>query len=420
MKPYQKLLQVSALTGSSTLVKMLTGMLSLKIVAMHTGPEGVAILSQFMTLAGVLSTIAGGGISLGVIKYVAEYIHSKELALFLPAATIYTLFFSLITMLAGLIFDTELSMWILGSPEFDYLIRWISVAQVFIALHLLFCSCINGFGEIRLLVGITIISSILSMMLIGSFAFYYQLKGTLSAFVISQAIAIFISTGFICRRQWFPLLFSFNTKATYFFNLSRYSLMSIVSTLTVPVAQIIVRNDLNTLYGWHSVGYWQAVVRLSDAYILFVTTALTAYYLPRLSQLDTIKSIKREIIQAYASLMPIIAIAMILIYVFREFIINLLYSKSFGPSTELFTYQLLGDFFRIAGWLFTYLLIAKSWTKIYVSTEIILSLIFIIIAHYFSRTWGLIGVTYAFALTYFIYWLMMAGIGMIYLNQKDS
>jgi PST family polysaccharide transporter len=77
MKPYRKLLQISALSGSSTLVKMLTGMLSLKIVALYTGPEGVAILSQFMTLASVLSTIAGGGIGLGVIKYVAEYVHSK-------------------------------------------------------------------------------------------------------------------------------------------------------------------------------------------------------------------------------------------------------------------------------------------------------------------------------------------------------
>jgi PST family polysaccharide transporter len=188
----------------------------------------------------------------------------------------------------------------------------------------------------------------------------------------------------------------------------------------VPVAQIVVRNDLNTLYGWNSVGYWLAVVRLSDAYILFVTTALTAYYLPRLSQLKTPEDIKREIIQANTTLMPILALALILIYVFRGFIINLLYSQNFGPSTELFTYQLLGDFFRIAGWLFTYLLIAKSWTKTYVLTEIILSLIFITIAHYFSRTWGLVGVTYAFALTYFIYWLMMAGIGLISLKQKDS
>lgn len=420
MKPYSKLLKISALSGSSTLIKMLTGMLSLKIVALYTGPEGIAILSQFMTLVSILSTIAGGGIGLGVIKYVAEYAHSKELALFLSTATLYTLFFSLLTMLSGLIFSKELSTWILGSAEFDYLIRWVSIAQIFIAMHLLFCSCINGFGEIRLLVGISVISSIISLFLIGGFAFFYQVKGTLLAFILSQTIAIFISTAFLYRRKWFPFLFSIKAKPSHLFNLSRYSLMSIVSTLTVPVAQIIVRNDLNTLFGWDSVGFWQAVVRLSDAYLLFVTTALTAYYLPRLSQLQTRKTLKREIIQTYCTLMPIIALILVAIYLCRGIIISLLYSESFSPATQLFTYQLIGDFFRIAGWLFTYLLIAKSWTKTYVSTEIILSLVFVGIAHYFSRAYGLVGVTYAFALTYFIYWLMMAIIGTIYLRQQDK
>lgn len=420
MKPFNKLLQISALSGSSTLIKMLTGMLSLKIVALYTGPEGIAILSQFMTLVSILSTIAGGGIGLGVIKYVAEYAQSKELPGFLSTATFYTIFFSLLTMLSGLIFSKELSIWILGSVEFEYLIFWMSIAQILIAMHLLFCSCINGFGEIRLLVSISVISSIISLFLIASFAFFYQVKGTLLAFVLSQTIAIFISTAFLYRRKWFPFLFSINVKTTHLFNLSRYSLMSIVSTLTVPIAQIIVRNDLNTLFGWHSVGYWQAVVRLSDAYLLFVTTALTAYYLPRLSQLQTRITIKKEVVQAYYTLMPTIAIILFLIYLCRGIIINVLYSKTFSPATQLFAYQLTGDFFRIAGWLFTYLLIAKSWTKTYVATEIILSLIFVGIAHVFSRTYGLVGVTYAFALTYFIYWLMMAGVGMIYFKQEDS
>ncbi|WP_133136460.1 O-antigen translocase [Legionella rowbothamii] len=418
MKIHNKLLKTSFFSGLSTLVKILTGLLSLKIIAMHTGPEGVAILGQFMALANIFATIAGGGIALGVIKYVAEYTKTQELQHFLPTATLYTLFFSLTTMLLGLVFSQKLAEWILGSTEFAYLMRWMAIAQLFIAMHLLLCSILNGFGQIRLLITVTIISSILSFIIVCGVALLYSLKSILLAFVVAQALAIFISLLFVYAKHWFRFLFSFKIQKKYLLNLLRYSFMSTVSTLTVPLAQILVRNDLNTLFGWDSVGYWQAVIRLSDAYLLFVTAALTTYYLPRLSELQTPIALKQEITSTFRTLMPLIGLMLIGIYLFRGIIINLLYSKSFTPATELFSYQLLGDFFRVASWLFTYLLLAKAWTKTYVVTEIILSAVFVCLSYSFSRSYGLIGVTYAFALTYFIYWLLMTIVTAFYFKQE--
>ena len=387
---------------------------------MHTGPEGVAILGQFMALANIFATIAGGGIALGVIKYVAEYANTQELRNFLPTATLYTLFFSLTTMLLGIIYSQKLSEWILGSAEFAYLMRWMAIAQLFIAMHLLLCSILNGFGQIRLLITVTIISSVLSFIIVCSVALLYPLKSILLAFVVAQALAICISLLFVYGKDWFRLLFSFKIEKKYLHNLLRYSFMSSVSTLTVPLAQIIVRNDLNTLFGWENVGYWQAVIRLSDAYLLFVTAALTTYYLPRLSELRAPAALKEEITSTFKTLMPLIALMLICIYLFRGIIINLLYSKTFTPATELFSYQLLGDFFRVASWLFTYLLLAKAWTKTYVITEIILSAVFVCLSYSFSRSYGLIGVTYAFVLTYFIYWLLMTLVAIFYFKLESK
>ncbi|CAM4412544.1 MAG: Lipid III flippase [Legionella sp.] len=420
MKTHNKLLKTSFFSGLSTLVKILTGILSLKIIAMHTGPEGVAILGQFMALVNIFATIAGGGIALGVIKYVAEYANTQELQKFLPTATFYTLFFSLATMLFGVTFSQELSEWILGSTEFAYLMRWMAVAQLFIAMHLLLCSILNGFGQIRLFITVTIISSVLSFIIVCGVALLYPLKSILLAFVVAQASSVFISLLFVFGKDWFRFLFSFKIEKKYLPNLLRYSFMSSVSTLTVSLAQIIVRNDLNTLFSWENVGYWQAVVRLSDAYLLFVTAALTTYYLPRLSELQTPKALKQEITSAFRTLMPLVGVMLICIYLFRGIIINLLYSKTFTPATELFSYQLIGDFFRVASWLFTYLLLAKAWTKTYVITEIILSVVFVGLSYSFSRSYGLIGVTYAFALTYLIYWLLMAVVAVFYFKQESK
>lgn len=420
MKIYSKLIHTSLFSGLSTLVKILTGLLILKIIALYTGPEGVAMLGQFMSLANIFATIAGGGIALGVIKYVAEYANTGELQNFLPTATFYTLFFSLATTLLGFIYSRQLAVWILGSAQFSYLMRWMACVQLFIAMHLLFCSILNGFKQIRLLVTITIISSLLGFIIMACVAVLYPLKSILCSFVMAQSLSLVISLLFVCRKDWFRFLFSLNIQKKYVLNLWRYSLMSSVSTLTVPLAQLVVRNDLNTLFGWESVGYWQAVLRLSDAYLLFVTAALTTYYLPRLSELQKPKELKQEIIHAYRIFMPLMGFILLFIYLFRGVIINVLYSKTFAPATELFSYQLWGDFFRIASWLFTYLLLAKAWTKTYIVTEVLLSIIFVCLSYMFSRTYGLLGVTYAFALTYFVYWLLMGIIVLFYFKQENK
>ncbi|KTD18979.1 O-antigen translocase [Legionella jordanis] len=414
-----RLLKTSGLSGVATLLKILTSLLSLKIVSIYTGPEGVAILGQFMALVNIFAVIAGGGISLGVIKYVAEYrLSSSRLISFLGNASAYTLFFSTITLLLGLMFSRYLSHLILGAAEYDYLIRWLAIVQLFVAINTLFCSVINGFEQIKRLVIVNISSSVISMVLVSIMSVYFQLKGTLLAFILSQGLAAFITLLVIVRQDWFPHLLAFRFKTTYWLDLSRYSLMNIISALTVPVAQIIVRNDLNHQFGWEFVGYWQAVLRVSDAYLLFVTTALTAYYLPRLSQLKTNQALKAEMWQSYKILMPIIAVTLFSIQAGRDLIIRILYTEGFEAASDLFLWQLVGDFFRIAGWLLTYLLLAKSWTKMYIATEITLSILFVIISHVLSRGYGLIGASYAFALTYFIYWLIMLGVSLIYFRKN--
>lgn len=413
----KKLVQTSVLSGLATLSKILTGILGLKIVALYTGPKGVAILGQFMAIANVFSVISGGGISLGVVKYVAEYKFSNELAVFLSSTTLYTLFFSLLTTFIGFIFSSELALWIFDSSEYGYLIKWLALVQSFIAMYLLFTSLITGVDKVRLLITVTILVSVVSLGITCFLSIFYNLEGALVALLVSQAIAVFICVGFIYREKWFASLFLFKMSRKHLFNLSRYSIMTIVSTLTVPISQIVVRNDINALLGWRSVGYWQSVVRLSDAYLLFITTALTTYYLPRLSELKANKDLKKEIKQTYQMLMPIIGLMLVIIYTLRGFIIRVLYSDAFVPATDLFMYQLLGDFFKSAGWLFTYLLLAKSWTKTYIGTEIILSILFVGISHVFLRHYGLIGVTYAFGLTYFIYWLLMFNVAHFYFKR---
>ncbi|HEY0897041.1 MAG TPA: oligosaccharide flippase family protein, partial [Sphingobacteriaceae bacterium] len=69
----KEMVKVFSLTAVSTLVKMLTGFISVKIISTLIGPAGVALLGQLTNFSTIFLTFSNGGINNGVTKYIAEY-----------------------------------------------------------------------------------------------------------------------------------------------------------------------------------------------------------------------------------------------------------------------------------------------------------------------------------------------------------
>lgn len=88
--------------------------------------------------------------------------------------------------------------------------------------------------------------------------------------------------------------------------------MALTSALCVPLSQILIRSHTSNKFGVQYAGYWQAMIRLSGAYLMLVTTTLSTYYLPRLSEL---KSIKKEIYIEYKFIFPGALIGAFAIYI---------------------------------------------------------------------------------------------------------
>lgn len=94
--------------------------------------------------------------------------------------------------------------------------------------------------------------------------------------------------------------------------------------------------------------------RISGLYLLFVTTSFSVYYLPKLSEIKT-QVLLKEIIKTYKIITPIIVISLILIFLLKNLVINVLFTKEFYPMKDLFFWQLLGDFFKIMSWILAFL-----------------------------------------------------------------
>jgi PST family polysaccharide transporter len=165
------------------------------------------------------------------------------------------------------------------------------------------------------------------------------------------------------------------------------------------------------------VGYWQAVTRVSDAYLLFLTTAINVYYLPRLAALHGRDALRREIGQAWRQLLPAAAVLALLVYAAREWVTRLLFSADFGAANALYGPQLIGDVTKIAAFVLSYLMLAKAMTGLFVLSEFVFAASYLGLVFAFTARFGLVGAVYAFAANYALYLVFNALVARRYLRS---
>ncbi|EFO3724608.1 O50 family O-antigen flippase, partial [Escherichia coli] len=68
----KKFLQVTILSAIYTFIKMIAGFIIGKVVAIYTGPSGVAMLGQVQSLITIVAGTTSAPVSTGLVRYTAE------------------------------------------------------------------------------------------------------------------------------------------------------------------------------------------------------------------------------------------------------------------------------------------------------------------------------------------------------------
>ena len=110
---------------------------------------------------------------------------------------------------------------------------------------------------------------------------------------------------------------------------------------------------------------------------------------------------------------------MILVYVLRHYIIQIIY-PDFTGMEPLFKWQLLGDFIRLAALVLTYQFLAKRMVKSFVITELISLALFYGLSKFFIQSHGTEGVVIAHFVRYIIYLIIVAIVVWMYFNKQDK
>lgn len=406
--------QITSFNSMSVGLKMISGFITSKILALYIGPTGLALVGNLRNFLTSIENIATLGFSNGIVKYTAAYQDDpKKLKDFL--ATVLTLLTILALITSGGIafFASYWSNVLFGkSSPYTSVFYWFALALPWYLIQVVLMAILNGMEAYKKVVFTQIIGSLLGLVMTVVLVIYFQTTGALIAVVAAPAL-LFIHLGYYLRPHLIGYRPQWNAKVIH--QLSHYTVMAIASSVLGPIVMITLRNQLILNSGGEAAGYWEALTRISSFYFVFLSTLLGLYFLPRLSKV--VNDVEEQLLlkKYYTQIIPAFSIGLGLVYLLRQTIVPLFLSDAFEPITALIQWQVLGDFFKGAALILGYRFFAHRKTGLFVITELFSLTSLYFLSQIGMQRNGLEGFMQAYCVNYGLYFLLLV---ILYLFRK--
>ena len=399
------LFKITSLNSASIVLKITVGFVTSKFIALFVGPSGMALVGNFRNFLSSIQAIATLGFENGIIKYVSE---NKNNELFLKKTittiTLFLCFFCLFISVVLFVFSDSLTKQIFDTNSYGFLFKFVAVALPFYTCSLLLIAIINGLGCFKKVLLITCIGYLIGLLVSVLLIYNFKINGALLAIIITPSLLFFVSLYFIQTEINVVHYLKFNFfEFKILKQFSSYSLMVFVSSVIGPIVLLLIRKYLIEKVGSSEAGFWEAITRISSYYMLFITSLLSLYFLPKLAESATVQQTKLLFLSYFKTILPIFGFVLFLVYAARFYIISILLTDEFVPTEKLFFWQLLGDFLRAASYILAFQFYAKKLTKGFILSELLSLSVLYCSSIYFVAHCGFVGIVMAHCFTYFIY-----------------
>jgi len=380
------LVKIASLQTTSVLTRIIAGILTSKAIAIFIGAEGLALIGNLRNFVSAFQNIATFGFYKGAVKYISKFKDDTN-KLSKTLSTIYYIGF--IATIIVCFFCYFWAEWIndIIFPTYNdyaYIIKIFAIVLPFYALNMFSFSIMNGFSKYKILIIINIIGQILSVSVALLLIYQNKVDGALISVVIAESLIFLITlVGIINRKSLVTQIKASNVSYSILKKMSPYSLMALFTTVLLPFIAIAIRFYIINNLGYKEAGFWEAMTRISNYYLMFVSSVIGLYLLPRFSEINGLKAFKKEVLSFYKAIIPTLVIGLFSIYLLRHYIVLVIFSEAFQPVEDLFLWQILGDFIKILSIVIAYQFLAKKMFWHYILTEAFLLIILYITSIYF-------------------------------------
>ena len=395
--------RVLSFSAVALAVKFLVGFVLTKLFALFLGPSGLALLGNLKNFTQLLHSYGTLGMQSGIIRFASEWkSQPKKIANLVGTLNI---IFTISALIGGsfiFFFSSALSLTIFQNTSFDYIFKIIAVILPLQGFHLMYYSILQGLGNYKRVVWQAVLMDLIKVALTSILVLKYDLVGALIAMVVAPVFYFLLS---VWNTAITLKIFRYNWSKAVAKNLALYAMMSLFSSIAIPIVYIVIRNKITTDLGVDNAGYWEAANQFSFFYFMVLNSIIMMYVLPKISENQKVSFFRKQASEYFLKLIPVFVVGLVLLFLFRDIAIWILFDDSFRPVSELMLWQLLGDVFRAASLVLVAYIHAHRLITHYIIIDLVLSFSLILFSFFFIEQFGLIGAVRAHFVSYLIYFV---------------
>ncbi len=403
---------------------LITGLFKIKIYSYLLGPEGFGLISQLINLNIFINFLCTLGIPIGLIRLISEwesegkwdYINSilKNIFFLLVIVSITLFIFTFI-------FSSQISNVLYSDNSYSSLIVLFSFSIPLTIIFSLFDSYVRGIKKFNIYVKVSVISSISTTLISIFLVSKYGVEGVALSFVFTSILPIIFYSIYLTKSK---LLQFKNIFATHYVDhRNSYKLIfglgvgSLIIGLADYSSIIFVRSFIIKELGLQDNGIYQVIYSISTNYLGVFFLVASVYTLPILSEIKSNELFNAEINNFLRIVVIVVTPIIIILFSFRGFIVQILFSKEFYDSTKYFTFYFVGDYAKLVGTVLGLWLVPRHKVKALCSINFVYNISFVVIFYFLLKSnWGL----YSAVIGYMMASIFFFAANYFYFNKRNK
>lgn len=370
-KSYKTIVKTTGLIGTVQVFQIVFGLIRNKVLAILVGTHGIGIWGLYKNFTDMATNISMLGLDQSGVRQIAKNAEQKETV----AKTVFILqyailFVSILSTIISFIFAKQISEYIFETEKYTIGVRIVSFAILFHGISMGQRAILNGFRYIKELAISQIIGAIGGSVVAILAVYFFDLRG-IAWYVLSIPLIAAVTMGWFVRKMKVKTLVPTIKEAKK--ELGQLLEIGIAFSVAGAVATIMTllsRVYITRYFDIETVGIYQASWTISNIYVGTILTAMGVDLMPRLMKVTESNAKMNKLINEQMELgMLVASIGVVGILVFSPIVLHLLYSSEFIVGTNIIRWQVLGVSFRVLAFPFSYGIMARGKSLIYIIVQ---------------------------------------------------
>lgn len=342
----------------------------MKFLALQFGTEGFGQLSQILAIGALFSVLAGGGLTNGIVRNLAASDGPGERAAWIKASwPIAAACAVVLGAIALLLYRTAASVLFPGQ-DLAFVLVVIAVSQAIVGFGNIATAYLSGTHNIRGFALANTAGSIAAAVLVGFLAYSAGFRGAAAGCAALALMPALFGMAVAARTMDWSELRQAAFERVRAIALLKFGASMYLAAAAVPLVWVYIRSDLALREGWHAVGLWQSVARISDAYMQIFGVIFMNYALPQLAASAPVDR-PRRLRHIAALTFGLFVAGTSVLYVARNRLLELAFSSDFVDAVTYLVPQIAGDGFKLLSLLFVYYLMALNRATVLAGVELL-------------------------------------------------